>query len=85
MCAKFFWDESMDAEKVKKMLNIKRYRHSVSVAKVAKDIAKANKIDENKAFLAALLHDCAKDIRKDIEEELMSKYFLNYKNEKSCN
>ena len=46
------------------------------------DLQKDNKIDENKAFLAALLHDCAKDIRKDIEEELMSKYFLNYKNEK---
>ena len=70
-------------KKLRKMLNIKRYRHSVSVAKVAKDIAKSNKLDVNKAFLAALLHDCAKDIRKDIEDELMSKYFLKYKNEKA--
>ena len=68
--------------KLKKMMNIKRYTHSLSVAKVAKDIAKANKFDENKAFLAALLHDCAKDIRKDIEMELMSKHFEKYLNEK---
>ena len=68
--------------KLKRMINSNRFSHSLSVAKVAKYIAKANKIDQNKAFLAALLHDCAKDIRKDIETDLMSKHFEKYLNEK---
>ena len=75
-------DGSYYKKKLRKMLNINRYRHSTSVAKVAVAIAKANKFDVNKAFLAALLHDCAKDIRKDIEEEMMSNYFSKYLNEK---
>lgn len=70
-------------KKLRKMINYKRYCHSLQVAKLAKEIAKFNNYDENKAFLAGLLHDCAKDIPKDTEKEIMIKYFKNFISEKS--
>lgn len=69
--------------KLRKMINIKRYRHSLQVAILAKKIAKANNYNENKAFLAALLHDCAKDISNSIEMQIMQNHFPNHLNEKS--
>lgn len=69
-------------KKLRKMLNYKRYCHSVQVGNLAREIARCNNYDENKAFLAGLLHDCAKDIAKGIEMEIMHKLFKNYINEK---
>ena len=68
--------------KLRTMMNYRRYCHSLQVAKLAKEIAISNNYNVKKAFLAALLHDCAKDISKDIENELMNKEFKNYLNEK---
>jgi len=53
-------------EKIKKdlqeMLSEKRYNHSISVMNKAIELAKIYGVDENKAALAGLTHDIAKEI-----------------------
>lgn len=67
--------------KLRTLIDYKRYCHSLEVAKLAKKIALSNKYDENKAFLAGLLHDCSKCISKSVELEIMNSEFKNYINE----
>lgn len=45
---------------IQKLLKPSRYKHSISVAKTAVELARIHGADEDKAYLAALLHDCAK-------------------------
>ncbi len=45
---------------IEKLLKPARYKHSISVAKTASELARIHGADEDKAYLAALLHDCAK-------------------------
>lgn len=45
---------------LKQCLNDERYRHVLGVEQTAIELAKRFNLDENKASLAALLHDCAK-------------------------
>ncbi|MDR0752962.1 MAG: bis(5'-nucleosyl)-tetraphosphatase (symmetrical) YqeK [Mycoplasmataceae bacterium] len=47
--------------KVKKILSKHRYEHTISVAKFAKKLALINGVNEEKAYLAGLLHDIAKE------------------------
>lgn len=47
---------------LKEIISRKRFEHSCRVAETSKDIAKKLNYDENIAYLAGLLHDCAKDI-----------------------
>lgn len=47
-------------EKIKKVFPEKRFNHSMEVAKEAKKLAYNYNCDEDKAFLAGVLHDCAK-------------------------
>ena len=47
---------------IKELLSEKRYEHSLGVAKVAKSIAQRLGIDENKAYLAGVVHDIAKEL-----------------------
>ncbi|MCR4880452.1 MAG: bis(5'-nucleosyl)-tetraphosphatase (symmetrical) YqeK [bacterium] len=59
---------------LKENLSEERFVHSISTAKTAKKLAKEFGEDENKAELAGLLHDCAKEIpyeemKKIIKEE----------------
>ena len=42
------------------MLSIERYRHSLSVQQLARELACIHSADEAKASLAGLLHDCAR-------------------------
>lgn len=49
-------------KKVKKMLDNKRYIHSVSVAYTASCLAMKYKYNIDKAYLAGILHDCAKQL-----------------------
>ena len=44
------------------ILSSKRYEHSVGVAKAAVSLAKIYKVDQEKAYLAGLMHDCAKEL-----------------------
>ncbi len=49
-------------EKLKTVLDEKRYNHSISVANEAVRLANRYGYDEDKAYLAGLIHDCAKCI-----------------------
>ena len=71
---------------LKENLNEKRYIHTLGTAECARKLARKYHLDEEKAYLAGLLHDCAKcfpnekllDIIKnnlEVEESEM----LNYK------
>ena len=48
--------------KLKKMLSEERWRHSINTSQIAYDLASKYGADPNKAEIAGLLHDCAKDI-----------------------
>lgn len=80
----------MDYTEIKKWLkenlNEERYIHTLGTADCARELAKKFNLDDNKAYLAGLLHDCAKCFPKeklldiinknlDVEESEM----LNYK------
>ena len=51
-------------EKLRTMLSEKRYRHSLGVMETAVEMAEIFGVDTEKARLAGLLHDCAKDIER---------------------
>lgn len=48
-------------EKLKMLLSEKRFRHSTAVMETSRYLAKKYGADVNKAQIAGLLHDCAKD------------------------
>jgi len=48
---------------LKENLSKDRYIHSISVAEFSKKIAKIHGYDSDKAYLAGLLHDCARDFK----------------------
>ena len=48
-------------ELVRGRLSDKRYEHTLNVRKMAVKLAKRYGVDEDKAALAALLHDCIED------------------------
>ncbi len=51
-------------EKLKEILSEHRYTHSIGVMEAAMKMAQRFGVDEEKAELAGLLHDCAKQIEK---------------------
>ena len=61
-------------ELVRSRLSDKRYEHTLNLKKIAGKQAKRFGGDEDKAALAALLHDSAKEISKDEMRELMRQY-----------
>ena len=66
---------------LKSMLTPHRYAHVKSVAKLAYEIAKANKLENPlDIYMAALLHDVGKDIPEDKQKELTKKYYPEYEN-----
>ena len=66
-------------ERIKSMMGLKRYEHSKSVAKLSYLIAKENKIDEpKKALIAALVHDCAKELDPKEEMRIMVEQFSEF-------
>ena len=58
--------DMMDTVKIKNylqgVLSPKRYRHSIGVAEEAVRLAKHYSADTEKAYIAGLVHDCAKEI-----------------------
>ena len=58
-------------ELVRSRLSDKRYEHTLNVRKMAVKLAKRYGTDEDKAALAALLHDAAKEISKDEMRAIM--------------
>lgn len=63
---------------IKPRMKEKRYYHSLSVAKLAKEIAFANHLDGNKAYIAGVMHDVAKEMPYEQAKELMEKYYGQY-------
>ncbi len=61
-------------KKVKKCLDKERYRHTLGVAYTASALAMRYGEDTEKAFIAGLLHDCAKCIPNDEKYELCREY-----------
>ncbi len=57
-----------------KQLDTKRYEHTVGVAYTAASLAMRYGADMEKAYLAGLLHDCAKCIETDEKLALCKKY-----------
>lgn len=47
---------------LKSMLNKKRYLHSLNTAEMAEKLAERHGADRHKAYLAGLVHDCAKNL-----------------------
>ena len=52
-------------KKLKNSLKPSRYRHSVSVAETSAKLAEIYGADKEKAYLAGLVHDCAKNYTKE--------------------
>lgn len=61
-------------EIVKNTLSEYRYLHSLAVADLASNLAKAHGINEDKAYLAGLLHDLTKEKIESFHDELFIKY-----------
>jgi len=61
--------------RIKYMLDEKRYNHVLSTAKLAQKYARANHVDPDKAYLAGLLHDIAKRYDKETNIKLMKQFF----------
>ncbi|MEF9990774.1 MAG: bis(5'-nucleosyl)-tetraphosphatase (symmetrical) YqeK [Romboutsia sp.] len=61
-------------KKLEGMLPTRRLSHSLKVADCAVKLSKIYHVDEEKAYLAGLVHDCAKYISKDKVEDYINKY-----------
>lgn len=73
-------------EWLKNNLNEKRYIHTLGTADCAKELAKQFKLNQDKAYLAGLLHDCAKCFPNEKLLDIIHKHLdveecemLNYK------
>ena len=66
------WKEAKDL--VKGRLSEKRYQHTLNVKKMAVKLARRYGVNEEKAALAALLHDAAKEIPKEEMKAWMAQY-----------
>lgn len=58
----------------------KRWKHTCSVAKLAKDIAFANGLNEQQAYIAGMFHDVAKEMDYDKSLKLMKKFYPEFVN-----
>ena len=63
-------------KKLQFMLSPKRFTHTHGVADESVKLAKTHGADEKKAYLAGLLHDCAKDISNQEKLDMCDKYGL---------
>ena len=66
------WKEAKDL--VKGRLSEKRYQHTLNVKKMAVKLARRYGVNEEKAALAALLHDAAKELPKAEMKAWMAQY-----------
>lgn len=59
------WSINKITQDLKKTLKPSRYKHTLSVAKTAKEMAETFNENPNKAYFAGILHDCAKNYSDD--------------------
>lgn len=57
--------------KVKELLKESRWSHTLGVIDVAEDLALMNDVDPWKAKIAALLHDCAKNLSDEVQNKFL--------------
>ena len=62
---------------LQKLLSKPRYEHSLLVAEHAKKLAKIYKINEEKAYIAGLVHDIAKEFSDEENRKWIKKYHLS--------
>lgn len=60
--------------KLETVLSPKRFIHSLNVMNTAMDLAQRHGVDREKAGIAGLLHDCAREIRGEEAFSLCEKY-----------
>lgn len=56
------WSVNKITEDLQHCLPDKRFTHTIGVAKTAKEMAEIFNVNPNKAYLAGMLHDCAKNL-----------------------
>ena len=59
---------------IKRTLSPYRFHHSVCVAEKARELARKYGIDEEKAYVAGILHDVTKEMPYDEQKTLIEKY-----------
>ena len=65
---------------IKPLMSQARFQHSLSVAKLAKELAVANDVDIRQAYIAAVLHDIAKELDSKRELKIMNKHYSDKMN-----
>ena len=58
---------------LKESLSDYRYEHSLRVGEVSKELAHIYHVDEEKAYLAGIIHDIAKEFTKEQNEEIIKR------------
>ncbi len=53
----------------------KRWKHTCSVANLARDIAKANHLDQKQAYIAGMFHDIAKEMSYEESRMIMENHY----------
>lgn len=70
-----------EVEKIKEdlrgMLSERRYNHSLNVASVAKELASIYNVDEEKAYIAGITHDIAKEFSEKENKYYIKRYSLD--------
>lgn len=79
------YDIELIKKQLKKHIDIKRYNHTLGVEKTAITLAKTHNIDIGKVTVAALLHDCAKNISNNKKIDLCKKYNIKLRCEEKKN
>ncbi|MDI6734740.1 MAG: bis(5'-nucleosyl)-tetraphosphatase (symmetrical) YqeK [bacterium] len=62
--------------KLKEMLSENRYSHCLNTQKIASFLAQHYVVNPQKVRIAALLHDCAKDLSVELSENYIRKYAI---------
>ncbi len=63
---------------LEKFMSSKRLNHSLSVASLAYEIALRNDMNEEKAYIAGLIHDIAREMPIQKQKEYMKRYYPEY-------
>ncbi len=67
-------DTAQIEPELKEMLSEKRYTHCLNTQKIASFLAQHYVVNPQKVRIAALLHDCAKDLSVDLLKDYIRKY-----------
>lgn len=68
------YDIDFFKEYLKNTLKEDRYKHSLAVADLAKELASYHNVDEDKAYFAGLVHDIAKEMDEDEHDEILKRH-----------